>query len=297
MNKWYIVLISYVILFGYMVVGLSYAENYVNSEMISDSNVSGYAVYNSYRVIIDVLDNGSLLITEEMDVHFNAYVGSFKFGYRILKINGYDDIINFEAYQLVDGSLKKLRTRFVKGFGKIGIKFYFNSQIEKGDAKFILKYVVVNAIWADGDKNYLRWIPFPEEHPVINDASFIVRIPRSLDVNVWTDKNIPIKIEKEKNRTLVIGKAGYLDSYETVRLEVSFEKFIEPPFSLRKYLSAYPILYIVIIIIFIYLLVISISTYRKRSKAEEIDVDRVLSDLDPIEFSYLTKLIFRLIPL
>ena len=69
------------------------------------------------------------------------------------------------------------------------MKFYFVKPIVSGNATFIINYRVVNAIWADENTNYLKWIIFPEQHPYIKKASFKITIPRPLDVRIEVHPN------------------------------------------------------------------------------------------------------------
>ncbi len=282
-------IIAILVLIGYLIVGI-FLYNYVDFAIKMESDVEGNAVYNEYHVQIRVLRDGSLNITEVMDVELNAWKGEFRFGYRIIPISGFDHIRDFRAFQVVNGSLKELNAELIDAFGKVGMKFYFVKPIISGNVTFIINYIVVNAIWADGNKNYLKWKIFPEQHPYIRRGSLKIIVPRPLDVYVEVHPDhysSRISIEHYPNETVIIGDVGALGETDTISMIVSFEKFIEPEFSLRKSLSSSNLLYVIPLVLFAGALIVSVHVYRKNKRKEEVFPERVISELDPMEFSYL----------
>jgi len=74
-------------MFGFFLV------NITDMVIKNNSSARGGAEYNLYEVNITIMDDGSLNITELWDVDLFAYSGEYRYGYRIMHVSGFDDII------------------------------------------------------------------------------------------------------------------------------------------------------------------------------------------------------------
>ena len=278
----FIFAVSYIFL-GY------YMGDYVDRAIKPETSVRGDVYYKEYIVNITVMKNGSLLIREYWDVIFQAYYREYRFGYRIIPISGFDDIGNIRVYEVSDNGLEELKTTVVRGFGKVGFRFYFEP-IRRGEKIFILSYMAINAVWEEGDYNTIKWVLFPEEHPPISIARALIVIPGRVNVEHVVYKHagyVDVKKQYESDRTIIVFDCGYLHNRETVGIYVRFDRIAEAGFSMRKILSGTRLLLCVSGTYIIFSIFIAVAGVIVSKRTEYVSFEEVVGDMDPIEFSYI----------
>jgi len=264
------------------------------------------AYYSRYDVVIDVNTDGSINITEVMEIVYVS--GTFTYAYRDIPYYGYDDIIDVKVYELVNGELVEYRvghsapkTYMVrKSLTSVYIKWWY-PQVRTSEGRviktFILSYKVTCAIDVDDRReiNYLYWYVLPEEHLFIRSSVIKIRLPSNIDLSRLVVSPNPVNITRlEDGRVEVKYVLENLYESDTLKVYVGFPKIIEVPFSLRKTLNRYAFLLIILTVV-VSLFSVGLYAINERSKYSVKDSSIIVTvtaptEIDAAEACVLAKL-------
>jgi len=226
-------------------------ENH-NVEIYVKGGTYDIGTYNSTLV---VKEDASVQVEEI--IRFRFYSGSFSYAYRYINYWKLDDIVNVTVGEIKNGSI----TWYTEGEHDYGyivdkkpdralIKWFYptlevNAPVEK---TFILRYTALAVIDEIEKNNVLDWDAVPADTPLVAEANVKVVIPRSFNYSELSIMPSPRSVYTTSEKTIILFSQKNIPEGKAYRIIVQFPKFIEPRFSLRRFLNENEIIFWLIII-------------------------------------------------
>ena len=183
---------------------------------------------SSYDVTLELLRDGTYLVTEEIAYDFQQ--GSFSFGTRSIPTDAFDRLSNVHVTS-TDAQILETTTR--TDSGKRIVRWAFPERTEP--AAFTLGYSVHGALIADDDLNRIDWQALGEETTVpVRNVDVSVRIPDSLDLaqaDLDVQPQEEARIAETSEGLRINFEHAQLDAREGYRVIVEFPRRLEgrPP--------------------------------------------------------------------
>ncbi|MHA1590474.1 MAG: DUF2207 family protein [Candidatus Njordarchaeales archaeon] len=244
------VLVTIILFSGFISV---HAGDKSNAEISVKGGTYDIGVYN---VTLVIREDASVQVEEI--IKFRFYSGSFSYAYRYINYWKLDDVVNITVGEVKNGTV----TWYKEGeheYGyiverdpdKVLIKWFYptievNTLTEK---TFILKYTATVVIDTVEEFNVLDWDAVPADTPFVAEANVKVIIPKAFDESKLSIDPAPKDVYSTATETVIFFSQKNIPAGNAYRIIVYFPKFIEPRFSLRRFLNENAIIFCLVIII------------------------------------------------
>lgn len=230
-----------------------YAYERSDAEINAEGGTYDIKIYN---VTLIVKEDASVQVEEV--ISFRFYSGSFSYAYRYINYWKLDDVKNVTVGEIKNGDI----TWYTMGehdYGyivekdpdKVSIKWFYptvevNTLTEK---TFVLKYTATVVIDVVGESNVLDWDTIPADTPLVAEANVKVIIPRPFNQSELSIAPSPENVYTTSTETVILFSQENIPEGKAYRIIVHFPKFIEPRFSLRRFLNENSVVFWLISII------------------------------------------------